>query len=234
MKNAAYIAIPVALLVAAGTWYVLSDRTNESGLTLGSDNAAAVAATVNGTDITNEDIRAIENQVAAAQGAVLENLDLETRAQLRTQALEEVISQTLIKQAAEAANVTVTDEAINAELAAVRASFADDAAYQAALGEASLDEAALRNQIAENLRMQAYFEQTLKLSAITATDEEIETFYNGQVAAASSTEANALPPLEEVRDEVTQFIVQQKQQEVILAHIAELRSAASVTIHDAA
>lgn len=229
MKNTALIAVPIALLVAAGTWYMLSarDSAEPNGLTMNS-NAAAVIATVNDTKITNGELSAMEARVAASQGVDLATLDAEMREVVRASALEELVSQTLLAQAS--ADITVEDSAVDTEFSAVRSQFETDDAYQDALAAEGFTEATLRDQIRENLRVQAYFDQTLDLDSATASDAEIEAFYNEQSSALG--DGAEMPPLEELRAQIEQFVIQQKQQEMIAAHLEELRAAASVEINE--
>jgi len=58
-----------------------------------------------------------------------------------------------------------------------------------------------------------------------ATDEEINAMYEQQKAASAE-----IPPLEEIRDQFKSFVIQQKQQQVLVSHIQELRSKANVEV----
>ncbi len=231
MKNPAYIAIPVALIVAAGAWYLIDTRADStlSETPLAEQNMAAVAATVNGTEINNADVATVEARIALAQGVAIDTLDAATRTQIREAALNELIAQALLAEAA--ADIEVAPETVDAKLAEVRGQFETDEAFAAALAAEGFDEASLREQIKQNLQVEAYLDETLDLASVTATDEEIEAFYNAQIAAAG--EGATVPALEELREQITAFVEQQNQQALIAAHLAELQKNASVEIHQA-
>ena len=142
---------------------------------------------------------------------------------LNTQIINALVSQKLLQQAVAQTNITVPDASVQVELEAIENQFEDNAAYQSALVAQGLTENMLIAQIRTELATQAYLEQELNLSAVTATEEEITTTYEG--AATEET-----PALEEIRDQVEAFVIQQKQQELINTFIDNLRAGAEVEV----
>ncbi|MBU2566500.1 SurA N-terminal domain-containing protein [Patescibacteria group bacterium] len=245
MQQKILIGVGVVVLVAAlGGLYWFStrespvkygDNTELFNTTAGAgDNtqqAAAeielpdVVARVNGQDIKKEDLLGYEAQIAAGQGFEVTALNAEGRAQLQAQALDALISNALIKQAAANSGITATDEEVNAQLEVVKGQFEDLAKYQEALTNQGMTEDDFRLLVASDLGIQGYLEQTLGLKAVDATEDEINAVYAQEAAANSST-----APLAELHDQIKTFVIQQKQQQQIIAHIQELRSKGNVEV----
>ncbi len=212
--------IVVVVVVAAG-WYLVKHGTGGSSAVLGANEPIA---TVNGTTITRAELTAEESQIAAGQG--LSATSTTAQAQFQTDALNTLIGQTLLMQAAAQAGITASSTEVDAQLAATKAQFPTPADYEKALATQGLTEDDLRTKIGQNLVLNAYLEQQLKLSKLAATDAEVKAAYD-RVAAQSGT---STPPLSKVRPQVEQMVVQQKQQESVNAYVAQLRSAADVKI----
>lgn len=211
MNKAVIIAIVV--VIAAAGWYVLSGHA-------GSNNTVA---TVNGTAITRAELVAKESEIAAQQGMVATSTAVQ--AQFQGDALNSLIGQTLLVQAAQLAGVAASSTQVDAQLAAARAQFGTQAEYDKALTAQGMTEADLRTQFSENSLINAYLDTQLNLSTATATPAEIAAAYN-QVAA----QQKGVPPLAQVRAQVAQMVVQQKQQISVNAYVAQLRSAAKIQI----
>lgn len=222
MKNI-IIAIAVAVVLGLGTWAFISF---DGASLLNKDTAAtntATIATVNGEAISQSEFDALQAQITTAQGIDITTLDASAQAQLNTQIINALVSQKLLQQAVAQTNITVPDASVQVELEAIENQFEDNAAYQSALVAQGLTENMLIAQIRTELATQAYLEQELNLSAVTATEEEITTTYEG--AATEET-----PALEEIRDQVEAFVIQQKQQELINTFIDNLRAGAEVEV----
>jgi FKBP-type peptidyl-prolyl cis-trans isomerase (trigger factor) len=218
------IGIIVVLALIGGGWYAYSNNLIPSFRGSAQKDPNAVVARVNGVDITRASLSQSETQVAAAQGVDLASLDQESRAQLQTAALDNLIVQILVGQAIAQAEVSASDEEVATQIETIKGQFVDTAAYQAALVAQSMTEADLRAQLVGDLTRQKYFKEILSLDAVTATEEEIRALYD-QVAAVQD-----VPPLEETYDEVETAVIQQKQQALVNAHVAELRATADIEI----
>jgi len=188
-----------------------------------------VVARVNGQDISKAELEASEAQILASQGIDPTTLTDENRQQLRLQALDTLVSNTLIRQAAAKSAQTVSEEEISAQLETIKGQFEDPAKYQEALDQQGMTEADFRKIVASDLSIQKYLESTLNLKAIDVSEEELAGLYAKEVAAATST-TQPLPPLEEIHDQFKAFIVQQRQQQKIVAHIQELSKAGTVEV----
>jgi hypothetical protein len=238
MKN--YVIAAVLVLGGIGlVWFIMNDNStpNESGIDaseneeLGSQGSSSVptvtadpVATVNGEGISNADFNTQQTQALATQGVDPATLDSEAWITIQNQILDSLISQELLEQAALASDVDVPAEEIDTQVDAIKAQFEDETMYEQALASEGLTETELRAQLAIDLSIEPYLEQTLDLASITVNEEEVNQVY--QEAAAQQD----LPPLEQVRNEVEQLAVQRKRQPIIDQHIAALREVATVEI----
>jgi hypothetical protein len=221
------IGLIAVVLIAVGVWYFTSSGHGMPGSAATTTTAAVTTndtvATVNGTPIMRNKLVATEAQITTQLGVTASTSA--QQAQLQTQALDSLIGQVLLSQAASAAGITASSTLVDAQIQAAKTQLGSDTAYQQALAAQGMTEADLRTQIASGLAINTYLEQQLKLSAITATDAEITAAYK-QVAAAQT----GVPPLAQVKAQVKQSVIQQKQQVLINAQVQKLRATADVKI----
>lgn len=210
-------AIIVLAIVIAGGWYMLSRNTPTT--------EAAIVATVNGASITRAELTAAETQIAMQQG--VEATSTEALASFQASALDLLIGQTLLKQAAIQAGIAASSTATEMELASAKAQFESEDAYQQALATRGMTEDDFRSKISDGAIIKAYLDQQVNFSGLTATDAEIQTLYD---QLKSREPGIATPPLSQVRDQVAQLVVQQKQQSAADALVVQLRSAAQIEI----
>jgi FKBP-type peptidyl-prolyl cis-trans isomerase (trigger factor) len=225
MQTKIIIAAIILIIATAGAWMYYSNTQSSPSLIPTDDTQeerTSIVATVNGEEITREQFETIKAQVAAQQGFDVNTLDEATLAQLDTEILESLISQALLRQAALDTGVTVPAEDIDAQVATVEQQFESIDAYQAALAAEGLTDESLRSQIERDLRTQAYLEQELQLSTITATEEEVNAAYEA-VAAGQD-----VPPLTEVYAQVETMVIEQKQQERIAGLLGTLSAGADI------
>jgi parvulin-like peptidyl-prolyl isomerase len=218
-----FIIIIGVIVIAAGVWfYFSSEETSEQeGLSESSD----IVARVNSQDIGRAELEAFEAQIAAGQGIEVSSLDEETRNQLQEQALDNLISQTLVQQKAEEMGIVATEADIDTQIESIKAQFEDEAEYQEALNQEGFSEAELRKDVADDIVAQKYIDQAIDFESVTVTEEEIEAEYD-RVAEANED----LPELSEVRDQIESSIIQQKQQQIVSQHILALQEAADIEI----
>lgn len=240
MKNYVIVAV-IAFAGIGSAWFVLNNdsapapiepdivatESEESDMDTEMNVSPVTAdpvATINDAEISNADFTAQQEQVLSSQGINSTSLDGETQNIIQNQVLNSLISQELLKQAAEAEGVTVSEEEIDTQLDTIKSQFADEATYEQALATQGLTETELRDQLTAELSVEQYLEATLDLSSITVSEEEVTAVYE---EAAAQQE---LPPFEEVRGEVEQLALQQKRQPVINQHIEALQEVADIEI----
>jgi parvulin-like peptidyl-prolyl isomerase len=217
------IAIVVLLVVAVGAWFFISK--GESSPQNDTSELSDAVALVNGEEITRTELENSEAQLATQQEIDVASLDATGREQLQTQALDALIANTLIQQAVARSGLTATEEDINAQIETVKSQFPDEAQFQEALLGQGLSEADLREQVRGEVVTQRYLNQTLDLASVTVTDEEVSALYEQEAAVTED-----VPPLPDVRGQIESFVIQQKQQELLVVHIQELRSVADIEI----
>ena len=221
MKKTILIIIGVLLIVSGG-WYAVSSNTPSGEDTANAEDTVAI---VNEEKILRTDFEEFKSQALELQGIDTASLDETTLAQLDTQIVNDLISQALLEQAVSASEISASQEDIDQQAAAIVAQFGGQESFQQALAAEGLSEETFRTQIGANLATQTYLEQKLSLSAVTASDEEIETAY-AQAAAQNEN----IPALEEVQVQVEQSIIQQKQQVLVSDFVEQLRSEANIEI----
>jgi hypothetical protein len=214
-NNKIISALVIVVAVVAGGWYALSGHGSNT-----------VVATVNGAPITSRQLSLAELQVASEQGITATSTA--AQAEFQSPALDLLIGQVLLEQAAEQAGVMGSSTAVTAQLAAAKAGFSTQSEYEQALAAHGMTEADLRTQISTNLLINTYLDQHLNLLTATATDAEIQAAYN--LVSSQQSGKTPVPPLAQVRPQVAQMVVQQKQQQSVDAYVAQLRSAATIKI----
>lgn len=219
--------IIIAIVIIAGVWYLMSLNTPTQNEPAGNEEVTtgAAVATVNGEEISRTEFETFKSQVIMQQGLDTESLEAEIENQLETQIVDELISQALLQQAVESSEVVPAQEDIDAQIEATVTQLGGEEAFNEVLVAEGISEEELRAQISTELAVQAYLEQELDLSSITATDEEVEAAY----AQASAQDEN-VPALEEIRPQIEQSIIQQKQQPLLAQLIDQLRAEADVEI----
>lgn len=184
-----------------------------------------VVARVNNEEIKREELLNTEAQILAGQGVDPSTMTAENWQQLRGQALDIVVSNALVRQAAANSGVQASDEDVNAQMEVLKGQFEDQAKYEEALSQQGMTEADFRKLVASDVFVQTYIEQTLNLRGIDATEEEVVAMYEQQSSAVDD-----IPPLEEIREQFKAFVIQQKQQQVLVSHIQDLRSKANIEV----
>ncbi len=148
--------------------------------------------------------------------------DVEDTEAIKDQTLNELITQELIRQDAEAEGLTVDQEEIDNEIAALEEQFGDE--FASVLETSGFTEETYKAQLENDLLSNKYMESVL---GIEVTDEEVKEYYE---SVAEESEED-LPPLEEVEEEIKQTLSTQKQQESqeeIQSKIEELRENADI------
>ena len=108
----------------------------------------------------------------ADEGALkAEDLD-----QLKTELLDDIVDEMLLLQAASAAELTVSDKEIQAELTRMKADYHDDARYSEALLSAKTSPKELDQLIRERLLVKKLFAKKVH-SRIAVTDKDITEYY---------------------------------------------------------
>ncbi len=194
-----------------------------------------VVAQVNGDEISKEEFTSTyesQFQQAAMQSQMTgKEVDQD---QLKKQVAENLVSQQLLIQEANNRDFTVTDEEKNAEL--------EELAKQQQLESKDKLLSALEEQGMGQEEVMAQLEKQLKLEKLIAaesgegdlqpTKEEIQQAYDQYKSQQEEANPEAeVAPLEEIKPNIEQQLVQQKEAQVYQTLIESLREDAEVTVN---
>lgn len=224
MQQKTLIAIVIGVLVVlAGAYFYFIKDTNLSK----EDNSdsSAVVARVNGVEITQNDLDAYELKMLADQQIDKASLDEEALGQLKAQALDSLVSQSLLEQAVKKDGTKVSKSDIDEQIETIKGQFENEEAYQNALSAQGTTEDILRTEIERDLVTQKYLEKVLDLESITVSEEEIQALYDQESAVNEN-----LAELSEISEQIKAFIIQQKQQELFATYLQELKAGAEIEI----
>jgi parvulin-like peptidyl-prolyl isomerase len=225
MQTKILIVAVLAIIATAGALMYFTQKNDSPSLLSGEQTGETtndVVAVVNGENISRGELETARTQVTAQQGIDMSVFDDAAKTQFDAQILESLISQRLIQQASAKANITIDDATVDTQMATIRSQFATEEEFAQALTAEGLSEEALKAQIKKDLTTQTYLEQELQLSAITVTEEEVNTTYT-QVAVGEE-----VPPLEEVYAQVENMVREQKTQERIATLLERLSAEAQI------
>ncbi|WP_077622321.1 SurA N-terminal domain-containing protein [Sediminibacillus massiliensis] len=201
------------------------------------ENIPKVVAEVNGEEIGKEEfVSTYEGQyqqMAMQSQMTGESVDQD---QLKKQTAESLIGQELLVQEANNAGYKASEDDINEtmdELAAENGLESKEE-FLSALEEQGMDKEEVNSQIEMQVKVDKLVAE--KSGNIEATDEEIEKTYNQMVAQQEKmTQQNGqeseIPPLEEVKSDVEQQIISQKEIEETQKIVEDLREQADVKIN---
>jgi hypothetical protein len=137
------------------------------------------------------------------------------------QALNQLINQTLLAQDAARHHVTVSPDELDTELQKQKAGFASDSEYRQALAQAHLTEPELREQLKYQVLL-----NKLVLDKVTVSDSEIQQEYNQNKDTTYQGKT-----LDQVKDEIKQDLLQQKQVAAEQAYFDRLHAEAKIKQH---
>ena len=215
-------SVVIALALVGGTLYMSGALPFLGGTT---DNSKVVA-TVNGEKVTRTelDARILQNKTSyESQGADLD--DPATYSEIEKQALDFMVNEKLILQDAEARNISVTSEEVDAQFQATAGNFETEQAFEDALKENGLTREVLRENLTTQLTVQKYFDEVINSELVGVTEEEVTNFYSEY--QAQNPEA---PELEELRLQIEELLREQKTQAEVEKILTELKDGADIQI----
>lgn len=119
---------------------------------------------------------------------------------------------------------------IEKRVAAIRARFPDEPAFQKALKEVGLDLKGLRQLIARQLLVLTYVDERLG-PRVFVTPDDINRYYRQVLTPEMQKRGQAAPPVDEVRDDIRETLRQQKTTQEVTSWTRELRQKADVVIY---
>ena len=124
----------------------------------------------------------------------------------------------------------IPKDSIEARVQEIARRFASPADFDAAVAHAELTPDELRALVKRQLQVEAYIQERFSPLIYIANDD-IETYYRGPWTAQRRERGLALPPLEQVREEIRSLLKSTKLQEEIEQWTTQLRARANVDIY---
>lgn len=159
---------------------------------------------------------------------LVERREGESERELRRRVLESLIDQRVRLHEVERFGIEqVPVEAIEEQVAAIRARFSSEEELQRRLAEVGLDLAGLRQLVARQLAVWIYFEEFLG-PRIFVSLEDIRRHYEETLAPELRARGEPVPPIEAVREEIRELLKQRRLNEAIEERTEELRREADI------
>lgn len=136
------------------------------------------AVRINGVEISNQRFDALYTEYRRNKGVAVgaRGDQLELMKQLRREAMDTMIEQQLIIQAAAAKGIEVSDEEVDEELAKIKEPFKGEGEFQRRLDTESYTEASFREHLRGMISAKRYLDD-IRLEAMDVSDEELEQYY---------------------------------------------------------
>ncbi|MCX6702158.1 MAG: SurA N-terminal domain-containing protein [Candidatus Zambryskibacteria bacterium] len=187
-------------------------------------------ATVNGVDISKtfyDTELASTISSSKAQGVDVTNAD--ELAKIKTQVLDALINNELISQGIASAGIKTTDAEVETRVQDIIKQVGGTTQFQTELTNANLTEAQLRDSISKQLAIQKYLAANIDVTGITASDAEISLFYT-EYSKAQTTASSTIkvPALKDLKTQIEQQIITNKQQVLVNNFITSLRDKAKI------
>jgi hypothetical protein len=227
----AYVGmVLVIVVICAGLLFVLEKegRTSTglfSGIISSMESNESVA-TVNGVEIKKVDFDSSLNQLtnmSADQGADVTNPSL--MEQLKTQALETLVTAEVLRQKAVAEGIDVNQEQIDTRYEEIKEGIGGEEALMERMTEFGVTEESLRRDIENEFLIQGLFDAKVDTSSIEVSEAEVVALY----AQAGGAEGG-LPPLEEVREQIDAQIKFDKEQALVGEYIESVKAEAKIEV----
>jgi len=218
MKQAKKLIVAIVVLaLLGGIGYV--------ALTNAPSPEEGLAARVNGEEVKKTLLEERFERAKAsyeAQGIALADQEITT---IRQQLLDDLISETLLFQYAREQGITATEEMIENEYQQIVLQFPSEEDFQNTLTTQGMNTQELRQEISRQLIFRQIADRKAAEGKIIVSEEEMRRTYDE--TAESGTE---VPPFEEVRGEIEEFLRQQKIGQLMDELVGQLRAQASIEI----
>ena len=136
-----------------------------------------ILATVNGQNITKQQLQELFNAALKASGAKIEDLNAQQQLGGYTQLLQDLIMDKLVAEAASTEKVSDAD--VDAELAKIKGQFPDEKAFQEQIAQAGMTPEKLKENIRTGLQQSRWMKSQVKTPEIT--DDQAKTFYDSNI-----------------------------------------------------
>ena len=206
------VIVVIAVIAVAGYFYM--------------NQSSASVAVVNGEKITRAQYDERYIQLAAgitAQGQSATTTEMQDA--LKSQTIDNLVSETLLLQMASKEGIQADDAAVNNQFSQNKSQFSDNAAFEKILADQGYTDATFKAALTRTNIIQQYLAKHVDVSSVTASAAEVRALYD-QAAVGSGS----VPPLAEVQTQIENQIKQQKQQQLISDYIRQLRASNTIEI----
>ncbi|MBT2757397.1 SurA N-terminal domain-containing protein [Mesobacillus foraminis] len=216
--SAWFIILGLAAILGACSSNEASDKSKEDA-SKETKNEEAVA-TVNGKEILKSDY---ENSLKSAKATYEQQgikLDSKTEKEMETGVLDQLINTELVRQSAEAEDISIKQSQVDSELANIKSQFEDDAKYKEALKQNKVTEEELKKQVKQQMVITEYLDGAI--GKVTVTEDEVKVIYDQYKAQTESQDQKA-EKFETVKAQLEQQAIAQKKNEKVNQLVEDLR-----------
>lgn len=154
-----------------------------------------------------------------------------TNDEYRHDVLEALIAQSLRYRDVERFGAQdIPKDSIEARLTEMSSRFSSPAEFAAAVSSVELTMDEVRALVKRQLQVEAYIQERFS-PLVFIPNEEIETYYRGPWSEQRRARGLAIPPLEQVRDEIRTLLKSERLQTEIDKWTAQLRARANVDVY---
>lgn len=207
--------VAIAAIVGFMMWSANSNKESQN------ENNGKVIATVNGEEITQNDLSFELNQIKQSNPQAGET-DSE---KLKQSVLSSIINQTLLLQEAQKQGISASDKKVNESYQQIVKSFQDQSSFEKVLEKRNLTKADLKENIRDQQVIQEYIKNNINAEQVTVTDKEIQERYN---QLKSGTQQQNIPSLDEVKNQIKQQLKNEKQNLMTQKLIDNLKKSADI------
>jgi len=136
-----------------------------------------VVATVNGENITKQQLQDLFNAALQASGAKVQDLNPQQQLGGYTQLLQDLIMDKLVAEAS--ASEKVSDADVDAELAKIKGQFPDEKAFQEQIAQSGMTPEKLKENIRTGLQQSRWMKSQVKAPEVT--DAQAKAFYDSNI-----------------------------------------------------
>ena len=187
-----------------------------------------IVAVVNKEELTGEEYNAALTSIQSQMQQMGQDpSSKESAEQVKMQALDMLVNQTLILQKAKEAKIKASTSEIDEEYSAFEKQLGGEKEIKKVLKAQSMDVKTFKEKIADFIIAEKYQDKVAPAGKVT--EKEIKEYYD-QAASASKEAGQELPPLAEVSEEIQGILKQEQQQKLLATHVEELKAVAEIEL----
>jgi hypothetical protein len=186
-----------------------------------------IAVTVGNQVITESQI---DEEIRITAFLNREKLDINAGA--KSQAANRLIEQALVKREMDLSHYPLPDLSdAGAALEGVKATYANEAEYSAALESYGISEADLTRRLLWQFTLLRFIDYRFR-PGIQIPDADVQTYYRQQVSGWEQKGVNPIPSLEDSRDQIEEILTQKLIDQALDQWMADTRKQVQVTYRD--